>query len=66
VDWIVVSQDGDQWTAIVNVVMNLRVPQMLGRSSVNAQLLASPTVVRSIQLMMENFLQLALENKNQE
>jgi hypothetical protein len=26
VDWIDVAQDGEQWRALVNKVMNLRVP----------------------------------------
>jgi hypothetical protein len=26
VDWIDVAQDRDQWTALVNTVMNIRVP----------------------------------------
>jgi hypothetical protein len=26
VDWIGLAQDGDQWRALVNTVMNLRVP----------------------------------------
>jgi hypothetical protein len=26
VDWIDVAQDRDHWTALVNMVMNLRVP----------------------------------------
>jgi hypothetical protein len=27
VDWIHLNQDGDQWQALVNMVMNLQVPQ---------------------------------------
>jgi hypothetical protein len=26
VDWIYLAHDGDQWRALVNTVMNLRVP----------------------------------------
>jgi hypothetical protein len=30
-DWIDVAQDGDQWRALVNTVMNLRVPYNFGK-----------------------------------
>jgi hypothetical protein len=31
-DWIDLAQDSDQWRALVNTVMNLRVHKMLGNS----------------------------------
>jgi hypothetical protein len=31
-DWIDVAQGRDQWRALMNTVMNLRVPKMLGSS----------------------------------
>jgi hypothetical protein len=31
VDWLGLDQDKDQWTALLNVVMNLRVPYNLGK-----------------------------------
>jgi hypothetical protein len=30
-DWIDVAQDRDEWSALVNMVMNLRVPQNAGK-----------------------------------
>jgi hypothetical protein len=31
VDWIHLAQDRDQWRVLVNTVMNLRVPQNVGK-----------------------------------
>jgi hypothetical protein len=32
-DWIGLAQDRNRWTALVNLVMNLRVPQIAGKLS---------------------------------
>jgi hypothetical protein len=41
VDWIGVAQDRCSWSALVNSVLNIRVPIMLKNYRVAAQLLAS-------------------------
>jgi hypothetical protein len=40
VDWFDLAQDRDQWRALVNMVMNLGFPKLLGSSRVAAQLAA--------------------------
>jgi hypothetical protein len=50
-DWIDLAQDRDQWKALVNMVMNLRVHKMLGNSSVAERLAASQEGLSSMELV---------------
>jgi hypothetical protein len=47
-DWIELAQGRDQWSALVNTVMNLRVTQNAGSSLVAVQLAASQERLSSV------------------
>jgi hypothetical protein len=51
-DWIDVFQDRDYWRPLMNMVMNLRVPKIPGKSSVDIQLAASQVELSSMMLVM--------------
>jgi hypothetical protein len=51
VDWIGLAQDGHGWRALVNSVMNLRVPYNAGNYQVAAQLVVYRVVLSSTELV---------------
>jgi hypothetical protein len=51
VDWIGLAQGRYRWRALVNSVLNLRVPQNAGNCRMAAQLVASRVVLGSTELV---------------
>jgi hypothetical protein len=49
-DWIDLTQDRDQWRALVNMIMNLN--KMFGKSRVAAQQAACHEWLSSVELML--------------
>jgi hypothetical protein len=47
VDWIGLAQDRYRWRALLNSVMNLRVPKNAGNSRMATQLVASRVLLSS-------------------